>query len=171
MMARGTGIVQADAARVSRWLAGHLRYLQYRQRGPQEGRESRRIFSATCDQVRPGEVLDRLIGTPRPEVIVHKLILSAEDERVTDWRAWSRQVMRDLAEQQGQPLGWFGVLHRNTATPHVHIVLAGHTRRASHASITPLASVGAEKPPMRPLWAEAFLGSSDCLGETQEARP
>ena len=169
-MARGTGIVQADAARVSRWLAGHLCYLHYRQRGPQEGLEPRRIFSATCDQVRHGEVLSALCGMPGPEVVVHKLVLSAEDEWVTDWRAWTRQVMCDLAEQE-HPAPWFGVLHQNTAIPHVHIVLAGHTRPAAYTAITPRSQDGGTRPPLRPRWTEAFLGSQDHPGETQEAYP
>lgn len=124
MMARGTGIVQAETERAARWLSGHLRYLQYRQRSPEESPETRSIFSATCDRVRQGVVLSTLIGRARQPIIVHKLMLSAEDEQVADWRDWTRQAMCLLREQERQALCWFGVLHHNTDTPHVHIVLA-----------------------------------------------
>lgn len=172
MMARGTGIVQADAERAARWLSGHLRYLQYRQRSPQEAPEARRVFSATHDQVRHSAVLSAMIGERRRQVVVHKLMLSAEEERVADWRCWTRQVMRHLAERQGQSLCWFGVLHQNTTTPHVHIVLTWVPVLRPLAPYTALLVVSPSRHSIRPsAWANAWVEERSQGGAEQESHP
>ena len=121
-MVRNAGTVKADAATTTRWLTGHLHNLRYRQRGPAEPLAGRRVFSATSNQVGPTEVLAALVGPACRQVVVHKLLLAPDEEPapIHDWRAWTRQVMR----QEVGPSCWFAVLHQQPI-PHVHVVLAG----------------------------------------------
>lgn len=56
----------------------------------------------------------------------HKLMISPSLEiPVSDFREWTRNLMRDLEEKQGKKLHWFAVQHHNTEHPHVHIIIAG----------------------------------------------
>lgn len=142
MMARGTGTVQADAASTTKWLSGHLRYLRYRRRAPQESLVGRRLFSATCDEVRQRAALAALGDSACRQLVAHKLLLAPEDEDgpVQDWRAWTRQVMRTLAAPPGQACGWIAVVHQQP-TPHVHVVLtsipAAAPRQRAHLRLVP----------------------------------
>ena len=122
MMVRNVGIVQEDAAATSKWLRGHLRYLRYRQRGPQEALAGRGIFSDTGQQVGQAEVLAALVGPRCRQVVVHKLVLTPDEDQapMPDWLAWTRQVMQ---QEVGESC-WFAVLHRQPR-PHVHVLLSG----------------------------------------------
>lgn len=53
------------------------------------------------------------------------MVLSPEDARGLDLRQLTRAVMTQLERDAGGELGpWIAAEHRNTAHPHVHIVLA-----------------------------------------------
>ena len=145
---RNTGTIEADAQTVARWLAGHLAYVQYQGRGPAEPLEQRRLFSASCDQVRQSQAVAALLEGAAPRVLIHKMILSPDQDRVEDWRGWTRQVMRRLAARERRSLCWVGVLHQ-FPTPHVHLVLAGQP--VPRARIIPWS----ERRPTRPLRAES----------------
>ncbi len=62
--------------------------------------------------------------------LAHRLMLSPpEDARPADLRDFTRQVLRALERDKGLTLHWVAVEHRNTAHPHVHIVLCGGGER------------------------------------------
>ena len=55
---------------------------------------------------------------------VYRMVLSPEDARGLDLRQLTRSTMEQLEADAGRPLpAWIAAEHRNTAHPHVHIVL------------------------------------------------
>ncbi len=108
-----------------------LRYYQMRPRGEDE--PPRAIFGSDGTMTRDEayrlldahQVGDGVGGQGRG-YLAHRLMLSPpEDMRPDDLRDFTRHVMRELARDKGRCLHWVAVEHRNTAHPHVHIVLAG----------------------------------------------
>jgi len=108
-----------------------LRYYQMRPRGDDE--PPRSIFGAEGTMARDEayRLLDQHqaasgAGGQARGYLAHRLMLSPPaDRRPDDLRDLTRHVMRELARDKGQRLHWVAVEHRNTAHPHVHIVLAG----------------------------------------------
>ncbi len=100
-----------------------LRYYQMRPRG--EGEPPRSIFGAAGTMARD-EAYRLLDGHQARGYLAHRLMLSPpEDLRPDDLRDFTRHVLRELERDKGQRLHWVAVEHRNTAHPHVHVVLAG----------------------------------------------
>jgi type IV secretory pathway VirD2 relaxase len=117
MILRHTYTRSRDTARAG------LRYYQMRPRGADE--PPRSIFGpdGTMTRDEAYRLLDRHQARG---YLAHRLLLSpAADERPEDLRDLTRHVMRELARDKGLTLHWVAVEHRNTAHPHVHIVLAG----------------------------------------------
>lgn len=129
-IAKGTGYVQGNRRAAAIKLANHIKYLEHRPRGAEETRGDRTIFSDRKDAVGRHQAIDDVMSHTSSAVNFHKLVLSpSKDEPVSDWRAWTRSIMRDLEEFKGQELHWYAVKHDNTDDPHVHIVLAGSGER------------------------------------------
>jgi hypothetical protein len=62
--------------------------------------------------------------------LAHRLMLSPPAEQhPDDLRALTRHVMGELEHDKGQTLHWVAVEHRNTAHPHVHVLLCGGGER------------------------------------------
>ncbi len=62
--------------------------------------------------------------------LAHRLMLSPPAGRhPDDLRALTRHVMGELERDKGQTLHWVAVEHRNTAHPHVHVLLCGGGER------------------------------------------
>ena len=62
--------------------------------------------------------------------LAHRLMLSPPAEQhPDDLRALTRHVMGELERDKGQTLHWVAVEHRNTAHPHVHVLLCGGGER------------------------------------------
>ena len=112
-----------------------LRYYQMRPRGDEE--PPRSIFGADGTMTRDEayHLLDAHqvgggAGAAWRGYLAHRLMLSPpEDRRPDDLRAFTRHVMAELARDKRQALHWVAVEHRNTAHPHVHIVLCGGGER------------------------------------------
>ncbi len=105
-----------------------LRYYQMRPRGEDE--PPRSIFGADGTMTRD-EAYRLLDAHQARGYLAHRLMLSPPaDERPDDLRDFTRHVMRELARDKGLTLHWVAVEHRNTAHPHVHIVLCGGGKRA-----------------------------------------
>ena len=104
-----------------------MKYTEHRSRDMErETRDDRRIFSKDQDVVGRKDAVDDVMEHTSTSVNYHKFVLSpGEDEPVSDWREWTRDVMQDLEERQGRELHWYAVKHDNTDNPHVHVVLAG----------------------------------------------
>jgi hypothetical protein len=102
-----------------------LRYYQLRPRGADE--PPRALFGPTGTLTRAEA--ERLLDAHQPgggRYLAHRLMLSpGDDERPADLRAMTYRVLRALERERGLRLHWVAVEHRNTARPHVHIVLAG----------------------------------------------
>lgn len=129
-VAKGTGYVKGPRRVVVKKLVSHVKYLEHRQRGADETRADRTIFSKDRDAVGRHEVIDDVMDHTSSKVGYHKIVLSpSKEEIITDWREWTRGIMRDLESFKGQELHWYAVKHSNTDDPHVHIVLAGSGER------------------------------------------
>lgn len=62
--------------------------------------------------------------------LAHRLMLSpSAEQHPDDLRALTRHVMGELEYDKGQTLHWVAVEHRNTAHPHVHVLLCGGGER------------------------------------------
>jgi type IV secretory pathway VirD2 relaxase len=104
----------------SRAAAVHLRYLQ-RDGVTREG-DPGQLYSATADRADGRAFLDRSGGDPRQ----FRLIIAAEDgAELSDLRAFTRDLMRQVERDLGTGLDWVAVDHFNTAHPHTHIVIRG----------------------------------------------
>ena len=104
----------------SRAAAVHLRYLQ-RDGVTREG-SAGQLYSATADRADGRAFLDRSEGDPRQ----FRLIVAAEDgAEMSDLRAFTRDLMRQVERDLGTGLDWVAVDHFNTAHPHTHIVIRG----------------------------------------------
>ncbi|HEX6513044.1 MAG TPA: hypothetical protein VF157_12125 [Chloroflexota bacterium] len=115
-----------------RGLAGLVRYVAYRDAASPD----RRLFDRTgtvgsqarqrlVAYVRRSSTDVRLTSAGRPRA-VYRFVLSPEDARGLDLRRLAGAVMSQLELDTG-PGGvppWIAAEHRNTAHPHVHIVLA-----------------------------------------------
>ena len=96
---------------------------------PGEAREARTLFDApgdVADQAAARALLTAAIG---PRVVFHRVILApgrrAGLVRLIDLHTCTRLVLMDLGHALGQRLVWVAAVHRNTAEPHVHVLLAG----------------------------------------------
>jgi hypothetical protein len=109
---------------VSDKLGDALRYMQHRPLGQDEQPRERRLFTARTEGLSRQEARALLLEHAGRRVAYHRLILSP-GAPVEDPQRWARLVMGDLSRHLGQDLHWVAVAHRNTAHPHVHLLLAG----------------------------------------------
>jgi type IV secretory pathway VirD2 relaxase len=104
----------------SRAAAVHLRYLQ--RDGVTRDGSPGQLYSAMADRADGRAFLDRSEGDPRQ----FRLIVAAEDgAEMSDLRAFTRDLMRQVERDLGTGLDWVAVDHFNTAHPHSHIVIRG----------------------------------------------
>lgn len=117
---------------------GFLRYAAYRDRTAAEprlfdargdvGKRERRLLTEHIVRSVAG-----LNGHGRtPARAMYRLVLSPEDARGIDLRQLTRTVMGQLEKDAGTGgLGpWIAAVHKNTAHPHVHVVLAARRELA-----------------------------------------
>ncbi|MDQ6636635.1 MAG: hypothetical protein M3Y62_02485 [Candidatus Dormibacteraeota bacterium] len=121
-------------------VGGLLKYVAYRDQGAQEGRlfgpegtagdQERRAFGDFVARSLKGSK-PQLSRDGRGELIdrrraVYRFVLSPEHADGLDLRQLTRAAIGRLeADSSGGGLRWIAAEHRNTAHPHVHIVLAG----------------------------------------------
>jgi hypothetical protein len=116
-----------SAGKASSALKSHLKYLQYRERDQQkESRQDRHLFDKERDRVDRKDAHDDVMKARAGTIYYHRMVLSpSNQEPVTDWRVWARDVMADLERHLGTDLHWYATIHQNTDNPHVHVVLRG----------------------------------------------
>lgn len=120
-------IVKGNYTRHVRAAKASLRYYLLRSRGPDEPPRELWGRDGAVDRRAAYALLDRHRD---PGVAAHRLILSpADDERGADLRALTRRALRELEKDKGQALHWVAVEHRNTANPHVHVLVCGAGER------------------------------------------
>jgi len=111
-------------------LAGLVRYVAHRDAASPEGRlfdRERTVGDAERKELvrYVRESLVDLPETAREGRAVYRMVLSPEDSRGLDLRQLTRATMSQLERDTGAPLPpWVAAEHRNTAHPHVHIVMA-----------------------------------------------
>jgi len=94
-----------------------------------EEREERTLFDAHGEIAARAEARAILTAAIGPRVVFHRVILApgrrAGLVRLIDLHTCTRLVLMDLGHDLGQRLVWVAAVHRNTAEPHVHVLLAG----------------------------------------------
>lgn len=115
----GKGTVRGEA------LAKHVAYLGRAGAGLEGA--SAKFFDRTEDEVDAAVVA----AGWAPDRHHFRFIISPEHgDRLSDLRAYTREVMRRVGEDLGQPnLEWIGACHFDTDQPHSHVLIRG--RRAS----------------------------------------
>jgi hypothetical protein len=130
-LARGTVVrhryIRAGA-RVKGKLSHALRYMQQRPLGEDEQPTDRRLFTDRADGLSRHEARALIAEHSDRRVAYHRLILSP-GLAVDDLQRWTRLVLADLSRHLGQEVRWVAVAHRNTAHPHVHVLIAGGGER------------------------------------------
>jgi hypothetical protein len=125
-------VVRHRYVRVDRGVKGKLwdalRYMQQRPLGQDEQIGDRELFTARTEGLSRQEARALLMEHAGRRVAYHRLILSP-GAQVEDLQRWTRLVMADLSRHLGQELHWVAVAHRNTAHPHIHLLLAGTGER------------------------------------------
>jgi type IV secretory pathway VirD2 relaxase len=106
-------------------LAAHLGYLGRPGAGADRGKAT--LFDRAADEI------DASAGTAAWSADRHhfRLVISPEHgDRIADLRRYTREVMRRVGEDLGQPqLEWLATCHFDTDQPHAHVLVRG--RRAS----------------------------------------
>jgi type IV secretory pathway VirD2 relaxase len=98
----------------------HLRYLQ--RDGTSRGGERGRLYGAEADEVDSKTFIKR----GRQDRRQFRFIVAPEHgERLTDLRAFTRDVMRQMEKDLGTKLDWIAVNHFNTGHPHIHVMVRG----------------------------------------------
>jgi hypothetical protein len=115
-------------ARMQGKLWDALSYMQHRPLGQDEQPTDRQLFTARTAGLSRQEARALLMEHAGRHVAYHRLILSP-GAPVEDLQRWTRLAMADLSRHLGQELHWVAVAHRNTAHPHVHLLLAATGER------------------------------------------
>lgn len=114
--ARGRAFVSAKA------VDAHLRYLQ--RDGVTKDGEKGQVYSAEHDLEDGRAFVER----GREDRHQFRFIVSAEDGvEVSEPRATTRDLMRQMEADLGTKLDWIAVDHHNTGHPHTHIIVRGVT--------------------------------------------
>ncbi len=114
--ARGRQFVSAKA------VDAHLRYLQ--RDGVTRDGEKGQVYSASRD-VDDGRAF---VERGREDRHQFRFIVSAEDGAdLSDSRATTRDLMKQMEADLGTRLDWIAVDHHNTGHPHTHIIVRGMT--------------------------------------------
>jgi type IV secretory pathway VirD2 relaxase len=117
-------VVKARIVRLkvgSRAADAHVRYLQ--RDGTTRDSERGRLYGAETDAADGKDFTER----GREDRHQFRFIVAPEDgDRLSDLRAFTRDVMRQMEEDLGTRLDWVGVDHFNTGHPHSHVIVRGH---------------------------------------------
>ena len=110
-----------------------LRYVAHRDRSSAKGRLFTADRLATDDDRRQlaayvvrstAKMREPKEGVPDTRRAVYRMVISPEDAAQLDLRLVTRAAMAALEDAAGPIPPWIAAEHRNTAHPHVHVVLA-----------------------------------------------
>jgi type IV secretory pathway VirD2 relaxase len=97
-----------------------IRYLQ--RDGTTRDGERGRLYGAETDAADGKAFTER----GREDRHQFRFIIAPEDgDRLSDLRAFTREVMRQIEQDLGTPLDWVAVDHFNTGHPHSHVIVRG----------------------------------------------
>lgn len=118
--------VQAQR-RVRRRLVAATHYLLYSDR--QGVGEERTLFADDAGNLPLQEARARIAASYGPAAAFHRLVLSPNPDLgfATDAQTqrWARMLLRRTNTRIGRQLVWVGAVHRDTAVPHAHLIVAG----------------------------------------------
>jgi type IV secretory pathway VirD2 relaxase len=98
----------------------HVRYLQ--RDGTTRDGERGRLYGAEVDEADGKAFIER----GREDRHQFRFIVAPEDgEKLSDLRAFTRDVMRKMEKDLGTRLDWVAVDHFNTGHPHSHVIVRG----------------------------------------------
>jgi type IV secretory pathway VirD2 relaxase len=101
-------------------LSKHITYLK-REGVTRDGADAR-MFDATSDAVEERGFAERCENDRHH----FRFIISPEDAaELGDLRAFTRELMSDVARDLGTKLDWIAVDHWNTDNPHIHVLIRG----------------------------------------------
>ena len=116
-------VVKARIVRLklgSRAADAHVRYLQ--RDGTTRDGERGRLYAAETEEADGKDFTKR----GRDDRHQFRFIVAPEDgDRLSDLRAFTRDVMRQMEEDLGTRLDWVAVDHFNTGHPHSHVIVRG----------------------------------------------
>ncbi|WP_246657147.1 DUF3363 domain-containing protein [Methylocystis sp. B8] len=116
-------VVKARIVRLklgSKGADAHLRYLL--RDGTDRQREKGRLCGAETDAADGRAFLER----GREDRHLFRFIVAPEDgDQLSDLRAFTRDMMKQMEEDLGTKLDWVGVDHFNTGHPHSHVIVRG----------------------------------------------
>jgi type IV secretory pathway VirD2 relaxase len=120
-------VVKARIVRLkvgSRAADAHVRYLQ--RDGTTRDGERGQLYGADTDAADGKDFTER----GREDRHQFRFIIAPEDgDRLSDLRAFTRDVMRRMEEDLGTRLDWVAVDHFNTGHPHSHVIVRGRDDR------------------------------------------
>src|SRR3989442_2795108 len=92
----------ANSASAGGHLTSHPKDLEHRSHDDHESRDDRSIFLKEDDTVERRDAVNDVMEHTSHSVRHHKILLApSDDEPVQDWREWTREVMADLEDEQG----------------------------------------------------------------------
>jgi type IV secretory pathway VirD2 relaxase len=98
----------------------HLRYLQ--RDGTSRSGERGQLYAAETEEADGKAFVNR----GRQDRRQFRFIIAAEDgDRLSDPRAFTRDVMRQMEKDLGTKLDWVAADHFNTGHPHTHVIVRG----------------------------------------------
>ena len=110
----------------------HVRYIQ--RHGVGKDGEKGKLYNGVSDDV-DGEAFVKRGENDRHQF---RFIVSAEDaDQLQDLKAFTRDLMQQMAEDLGTEIDWVAVNHHNTAHPHTHIVVRGVDDQGNDLVIAP----------------------------------
>lgn len=121
----------ARVAAVGRAIA-HLKYIQHRP-GVDRG-DGREMFTEEGENIDPKALRKAIKELGASKVVVHKLTLAPEINPA-DKKAFTREVMDQLAREKGLDLQWVAVEHNNTDHHHIHVVVLGKDKQGKEVRI------------------------------------
>jgi len=118
-----------------------LRYVAHRDRSSSQGRlftrdrvagdmERRRLGAYVVRSTKGMRAQHTRDGVDRRRAM-YRMVLSPKDSRGLDLRAITRSAMAQLELDAGELPPWIAAEHRNTAHPHVHVVMAARRQAGS----------------------------------------
>jgi len=114
-------------------IKSQVQHLKSSFRTGEKREEERTLFDAHGTVAAVAAARAILAAAIGPRVVFHRLVLSpgrgAGVVRLIDLQTWARLLLMDLGHNLGQRLVWVAAVHRNTADPHVHVLLAGAAER------------------------------------------
>jgi hypothetical protein len=92
------------------------------------------MFTEDEEKIDPKALRKAIKELGAGKVVVHKLTLSPEVDP-TDKKAFTREVMDQLAREKGLDLQWVAVEHNNTDHGHIHVVVLGKDKKGKEVRI------------------------------------